>query len=50
MSCFPGCAERHAQFTFLPAARQQMLAIGRALIGNPKVLLLDEPSVKVLLL
>ena len=45
MSMFPLLAERRKDTAgYLSGGEQQMLAIGRALMANPTLLILDEPS------
>jgi branched-chain amino acid transport system ATP-binding protein len=44
--CFPRLAERRSQLAgSMSGGEQQMLALGRALMLAPKILLVDEPSV-----
>jgi len=44
-SYFPRLKERRGQLAgYMSGGEQQMLAIGRALMANPKMILMDEPS------
>ncbi len=45
MDLFPRLAERRKQLAgYMSGGEQQMLAIGRALMAEPKLLIMDEPS------
>ena len=45
LAIFPRLRERHAQYAgTLSGGEQQMLAIGRGLMAEPKLIILDEPS------
>jgi branched-chain amino acid transport system ATP-binding protein len=45
LAFFPKLAERRDQLAgTMSGGEQQMLAVGRALMGSPKLLMLDEPS------
>lgn len=45
MEFFPRLAERNTQLAgYLSGGEQQMLAIGRAMMAEPKLMILDEPS------
>ena len=47
-SLFPRLDERQSQKAgTMSGGEQQMLAIGRAMMGRPKILLLDEPSMGI---
>jgi len=44
LNYFPRLKERKGLSGYLSGGEQQMLAIGRALMANPKIILMDEPS------